>query len=302
MKASGRVYVSTGAFQTTNIDEIISLCLDYGIEGLELSSGGVSLSPKTLAHLERLVEAKKLSVLLHNYFPAPQTPFVLNLAAMDADILEKSRDHCYRAIRLCRQLGSPFYSVHAGFCYHAVPHKLGGKQTDLPRISKREALRVFADSIALLADYAAGYHVGILIENNVLTKENLVGGGNDLMLGVTAADFICWMKEFAGLNVFTLLDVAHLKVTASTLGFDAAHEFKAIAPYIRAVHLSDNDSQRDDNRIISSMSWFWPYIEYIGTAAYILEVYDLTPEKIKEQLDIVTTFLHTTVGKKILLP
>lgn len=297
MKSDTDIYVSSGAFRTTDIDAIIRLCLDYGIHGLELSSGGINLEPKTLTYLERLVVGKKLSILIHNYFPAPKKSFVLNLAAMDADILQRSREHCRQAIRLCARLGSPFYSVHAGFCYHAIPQKLGEKQTDLPRIAKSAAYKIFTESIALLADYAANYHVDILIENNVLTTDNLIDSQNELMLGVTTADLIDCMKNFEGKNVFTLLDVGHLKISTNTLGLDPAKELNTIAPYVKAIHLSDNDALRDSNKKINKESWFWPNIKHIRkTVKYILEVRDLTPEEIQKQLDIAISRIRVSVA------
>ena len=126
---------------------------------------------------------------------------------------------------------------------------------------------------------------------------NLIDARNELMLGVTAADLIVWMKQFTGGNVFTLLDVAHLKVSANSLGLDPVNELNTIAPYIKALHLSDNAAIRDNNQKINDNSWFWPHIKHLKkTTKYILEVYNLTPEEIQNQLDIVISQIRLSAA------
>jgi len=83
-------------------------------------------------------------------------------------------------------------------------------------------------------------------------------------------------------NVGVLLDVAHLKVSATTLQFSKEKAHEQLKPYIRAYHLSENDGTKDSNEPISENSWFWKYIN--SDVKYIsLEVYGCDEKKLFEQ-------------------
>ena len=74
-------------------------------------------------------------------------------------------------------------------------------------------------------------------------------------------------------NVCMLLDVAHLKVSARSLGFDRYEMFSACDSWIKGYHFSDNDGKSDSNQRVESDAWFWPYIKR-DENYYSLEVYD----------------------------
>jgi len=46
-----------------------------------------------------------LNYLIHNYFPPPSKPFVLNLASLDDKLYKQSIDLCINAIKLSKNLG-----------------------------------------------------------------------------------------------------------------------------------------------------------------------------------------------------
>ena len=127
--------------------------------------------------------------------------------------------------------------------------------------------------------------------NNVASAFNLREGRNDLLLGVTGDDLEELMQVVNMPNVRLLLDVAHLRVSANSLGFDAIAAVKQIAPWIIACHLSDNDGQTDSNQVLTSQSWFWEALaKYLKTKpVWILEVYEITPDVIHEQLNLIRT-------------
>tara|TARA_A100001388_G_scaffold241846_1_gene198348 strand:- start:279 stop:617 length:339 start_codon:yes stop_codon:yes gene_type:complete len=78
----------------------------------------VKISPEWLYHYR-------------DYFPAPETPFVLNLAAQDEDEDQRSVAHCRRALDLSAEIGVPFFAAHAGFAMQPRGDQLG------PRIARR---------------------------------------------------------------------------------------------------------------------------------------------------------------------
>ena len=91
-------------------------------------------------------------------------------------------------------------------------------------------------------------------------------------------------------NVNLLVDVAHLKVSAQTLGFDPEEMFRLCEPWIQAYHLSDNDGTRDSNESIRENSWFWPYLKK-NLDYYSLEIYGVAPDLINKQIQITKRFL-----------
>ena len=180
---SNRVYVSTGAFETRDLREILELCINCEISALELGAR-VDYEPSTLPKLIQFIESGVFRFLIHHYFPGPAEPFVLNLAAADEENLRRSRALCKNAIAVGARLRSPFYSVHAGYCFHALPGHLGGDLSRLRPTSMEEAETTFVESVRALADYARSFDMNILIENNVLAPFNLIEGKNALLLGM----------------------------------------------------------------------------------------------------------------------
>ena len=52
---------------------------------------------------------------------------MLNLASVDQEISNLSLNHVYNSIELCSQLGSKYYSFHAGFLCDLNVSELGKK-------------------------------------------------------------------------------------------------------------------------------------------------------------------------------
>lgn len=287
MDYQGEIFVSTGAFGRMDLEDMLQVAVENGISHVELSSGAFHRS-SNLVEMLRQVEEKNTRFLVHNYFPVPSRPFVLNLASDDVEMLERSRTHCKSAIDLAALLGAPFYSVHAGFCIHLRPEDLGRKLQG-QQISKERAWDIFLESVKMLGEYAAKKDVILAIENNVVSPQNLRDGKNELLLGVTGHELKSLMEEVAMDSVRLLLDVAHLKVSAQSLSFDAEAAISQIAPWIIACHLSDNDGAADSNEVLTEQSWCWqPLAKYLqAPPTWVLEVYNISPDVILDQLRII---------------
>jgi sugar phosphate isomerase/epimerase len=287
MKYQGEVFVSTGAFGRMDVEDMLAIASSEGIRHVELSSGASHRS-MDLASALLQAQGEDNHYLVHNYFPVPSRPFVLNLASNDPQMLELSRDHCRKAIDLAAMLGAPFYSVHAGFCIHLKPEDLG-RQLKGEQISKPQAWQIFLQSVRELGEYALSKNVLLAIENNVAAPHNLREGRNDLLLGVTGEDLKELMEAVSMESVRLLLDVAHLKVSATSLAFDASAAVEMIAPWIIACHLSDNDGTADTNDVLTQESWCWkPLSQYLKAApSWVIEVYDISPEVMKQQVKLV---------------
>lgn len=273
------IYISSGAFKTTDLAEMLEVAKRAGISKLELSSG-LRLPEGGLARLKR-ARSEGMRFLVHNYFPAPDTPFVLNLGSTEAASRRQSLDHCRRAVDICAELGSAFYSVHSGFAVHAKPGDLGHDLTLARRSSRAEAQLVFVESLRELCAYAAKASVSVAIENNVLAAFNLVGGKNELLLGVTQQEMLETLAAVGAPNLGLLLDVAHARVSATALGFDADEFLRAVKPKVMALHLSDNDGRSDQNWPVTSNSWFLPHLPSFRDVPAVLESYKLEPAQIQ---------------------
>lgn len=288
MTSKKKIFVSSGAFKTNSLKEILEACALFGIVNLELSSAiefTYELKKKLFQHLE----THGLQYLVHNYFPPSKKPLVINLASDNKAILKASRNHCKQALDLCNQLNVPFYSFHAGFCFHAEPEHLGKCHVRLPRIRPEKSQAIFIESLQILSEYAQKYNINLAIENNVVTAFDLVDGKNSLLLGTRSDELLEILESVAAKNLYLLLDMGHLKISAKSLGFDPVEFIKITAPHTIEVHLSENDGASDTNKRITSKSWFWtPLQKYLARSTYyVLEAYNLHPEEISDQLKLI---------------
>lgn len=275
-----RFFVSTGVFGQRALPEILKECKALGIHGVELSSGAAG--ERNLAELLDEEKRQGTNFLIHNYFPPPKRHFVLNLASRDEENLGLSREHCRSAIGLCSRLGIPFYSVHSGFAFEARPEHLGKPLTEVEAFSLEQAEETFVESLKILCDFGAKVNVRLLIENNVVTRANLVDGQNRLLLGATAEDLGRICENVRRGNLGLLLDVGHLKVTARTLKFEVGDFFERLRNLIEAFHVSENDGTVDNNQPFDKTAWFIPYVRAFPSAVIVLEAYRLGRETLRK--------------------
>jgi sugar phosphate isomerase/epimerase len=244
----GQVYVSTACLPGNDpILARLSLYEQHGLHAIELGAG-VTVSKRELEKISRTC----CSYLVHNYFPPPIEPFVLNLASRDEIIRNRSLDLVRQALTLCKQLGSPFYSVHGGFI---TDPKSFGKSSfifPMPRSSSEaeEAMNRFVSSLEVVTQYADSLGIKLLVENNVCPP-HLKGK----LLFMDADDFEQIFRAIASPSLGILLDTGHLNVTARTLNFDRLSFVDCLSPYIRAFHVHDNNGYEDDHYPARKDSW-----------------------------------------------
>ena len=283
--SSGKVFISSGAFGRMSVEEIIASAGEAGVRHIELASGTRHGSGNGLGRVLQDAGSRDFAFLIHNYFPVPAEPFVLNLASADPTNLERSISHVRNAIDLAALVKSPFYSLHCGFCIDTSPADLG-RALRGPVIPPDRAMAVFVDCVQDLADYAKAKDVDLLLENNVLSPMN---AGKVQLLGVTPEEIELLLERIARPNVGLLLDVGHLKVSAVTLGFDMAAAAARLAPLVRCFHLSENDGTEDSNQVIAADAWFWkPLLGALDTAPHwVLEAYNLPLQTAVEQMALI---------------
>jgi sugar phosphate isomerase/epimerase len=283
------VYVSSTSFESTRLEDVLALCERGRVEALELSVlDGWDPRAATAAAYPR-------HFIVHNYFPAADPPFVLNLASQDDAVLERSREFCRAAIDLSHTLGSPVYAAHAGYTADLAPSLLGdpvGQSALAPDVfaARPDAYETLVDSVRALCGYAAARDVRFLIENHVLSAQAGERGA-ELLLMVTADELLQLAGDVGDPRFGVLADVGHLKVSAGTLGFDPNGFLDRLAPLIAAFHLSDNDGVVDSHSPFDDDAWFLPKLRGFPEAAVTLELQRQPLESITDARDTVARWL-----------
>ncbi len=276
------IYVSSIATGEKTIEGIASWGAQFDNISVELS-GNCGSDAQIQNKLQGL-QADRIGFIFHNYFPPPKTPFVLNLASQDEQICNKTVEHCKNAINISGYFGLPYYSIHAGFLFDPNPKELGQKLSHSGLFPEAEAIDTFIKNVVMLSEFAKTRGVRLLIENNVLANFNLANFGKNPLLMVDPVQTRYILQASRG-AIGLLLDVAHLKVSAKTLGFDPANFIRDCDPWISAYHLSDNDGLTDSNDLVRPDSWFWPYLKP-NLNYYSLELSYHSVPVIKKQIEI----------------
>ncbi len=275
------VYVSTGGYSNFSAEVTAKKFIDSGINSIELSGGIYSEnSIKALSNLK-----EKANFQVHNYFPPPKVPFVLNLASQDKEIANLSLKQVERALDCCTKLGANFYSFHAGFLCDLKVNELGKKINKRNLYDRKKSTDLFMERVLSISKKAKDRGINIMIENNVFSESNKIEFGTNPLLMCDPDESLTIIKQLPK-NVRILLDVAHLKVSAKSLGFDPKEMTKKCNNFIGGYHLSDNNALSDTNEAFDEKSWFWKYIKK-DSEYYSIEVYNKDNSKIKDLKNIV---------------
>ncbi|MGR5431130.1 sugar phosphate isomerase/epimerase family protein [Vibrio astriarenae] len=279
------IYLSTGGFSDKTFVEVSNLIDRNIVKGLELS-GGKYVDNIDVALLD---VSKGLDLALHNYFPVPKIPFVFNLSSCNDEILCKSIEHAKQAIDLTHEIGGKYFSFHAGYLMDPQVDELG-RNIEKKKLNDRDVgLEQFVTSVNSLASYAESKHVSLLIENNVISHDNYMSFGCDPLLMTEAKETREIFRKVNN-NVGLLIDVAHLKVSANTLGFDPIDYLEEFANVTAAYHISDNNGLKDSNEPFSMKSWFTNYIRR-DLDYYSLEIYTSDTEVLHQQYSLLSDIL-----------
>lgn len=281
------IYVSTGGEKSTPITETVQKYHQAGINQIELSGGpylpgGVNELQSTIAACDGL------RVSVHNYFPVPSVPFVFNLGSLNSALFEQSFIHAQTAIEWAQKLGSRFYSFHAGFLIDPQVSELGKKIGKRNLFDREKSLECFISAVKKLSVFAKERGVSLFVENNVLSKRNLEEFSANPLLCVTPEETLACMQELEG-HAKLLVDVAHLKVSAQSLGFNPRQFLDDLEPFIDAYHLSDNDGTADTNDLFTRQSWFTNLLKR-DVRFCTIEVYKRSPQELAKLVELVKGF------------
>jgi|SaaInlStandDraft_5_1057022.scaffolds.fasta_scaffold75492_1 sugar phosphate isomerase/epimerase len=241
------IFVSSSCVKNERIKDSVLELATAGFKNIELS-GGTNYYSEYMHDLLELQNKYSLQYLLHNYFPPPQEHFMLNLSSLDDVLYQRSINHCKRAITLCKKLGSKKYGVHAGFLIDFLPSE-SGKKIGLRRVNRRQdAYSRFADAWSILKELA-GDDLELYVENNVLSKSNVeVYKQNNPFL---FTDYKGWLEFSEKVDCKLLLDLAHLKVSSTSLELDFNKQVDRFINLTDYYHISGNDGLHDQNHSLA---------------------------------------------------
>lgn len=270
-KKNSMIYISSSCLKNTKINQSVEQLAIEGFKNIELS-GGTNLYEGYIDDLLELKDKYNLKYLLHNYFPPPKEPFMLNIASLNNELFEKSIEHCLNALQVCKILGSRKYGIHAGFLIDFAPSE-AGKKIKLKKVNDRA---VAIDRIAqawIKITEEAGNAIDLYIENNVLSKTNYDTYKSDNPFLLT--DHKTYLELLEKVDFKILLDLAHLKVSCHTLGlnfFDQSNELIKNTDYL---HVSGNNGLSDQNYGIKNDSSIIEFLENkdLSNTTLTLEVY-----------------------------
>lgn len=274
------IYISTGGFKNFLPEKTIKILNKKKINCIELSGGQYS---KKISN--NIIKKRKINFAIHNYFPVPKKSFVLNLASNDTKIYSKTLKNFKKSINLSNKLKSKYFSFHAGFLLDPNPKELGKTLKKIKLQPRKEALEIFVHRVNKIANYAKKKNVKILIENNVITKKNLIRFGKNPLLLTSPTEIIKFFRR-TNENVGFLLDVGHLKVSSKTLKFNLLNAHKKLKPIIEGYHLSENNGLEDSNKSFNKNSWFLKNMKS-NLSYYSIEVYTPDIDKLNELKKII---------------
>ncbi len=274
------IYISTGGFGQLPFYKTVENLSAGGLASFELSGG--QFCDDIESYLRDV--AVKHNITLHNYFPPAQIPFVFNLASLDAEIAERSLLHAKHVIDLSSMIRANYYSFHAGYLIDPKVDELGRKIKNRELNDRDKSLHLFIERVNELSAYAQTKKVRLLIENNVLSYENYMQFKNNPLLMVDQPETESIMRQTND-NVGLLIDVAHLKVSATTLGFSKEKYLSDFFDTAEAYHFSDNQGLEDSNHPVDEVAWFWslvnPNLDY-----YSLEIYNASVDLLTQQYNL----------------
>tara|TARA_B100000963_G_scaffold29270_1_gene21684 strand:- start:11017 stop:11868 length:852 start_codon:yes stop_codon:yes gene_type:complete len=276
------IFISTGGFNQKKGTQAYRYLREKGFKNIEFSGG------KFIKNFNKKIKDYKNNSQIHNYFPPPKKPFVLNLSSKNKVISSKSINLVKKNIINSKKIGSKFYSFHAGFRIDPNFKELGKQINNRMLISKKEAMKIFFERVVKLSKFANKHGVKLFIENNVISKKNLKRFRSNPFLLTTPSEIISFFNKLPKNlnNIGLLLDVAHLKVSSRTLKFNLQKSHKSLRKYINAYHLSDNNGIVDSNKKFSKNAWFWKHFKK-NTDFITIEVYNASDKDYSNLVNIV---------------
>lgn len=283
------IFISSTSSKKRKLREAIVELAQEGFKNIELT-GGTEYEPQYLDILLELKNKYLLNFRVHNYFPIPEKPFVLNLASNNDKVIKASRKMILEAFKLSEQLGANKYGVHAGFRINPAVDELGKKIGKSELTDVNVARAQFFEHVHELKLEGEKHNVQLYIENNVFSATNFESFKNENPFLLT--NFQEYISYQGKLEASLLLDVAHLKVSAQTLNLNFEDEMRHFLEVCDYLHLSDNDGKSDSNHSLKNDTLIVNLLKEYGVKnkTVTLEVYE-DLKRVHESYDLIQNLM-----------
>jgi len=266
------IFISSSCVRNEYIWESVECLAKEGFKNIELS-GGTKRDERAINKLLELKEKYNLKYRCHNYFPPPANDFVMNLASDSNEIYDNTLNVINESLDLSVILSSNKYGFHAGFLTDISKSEIGKVVKGRELFDKDEALLRFKNRVEAIQENNKS-DVKLYIENNVVSQNNYANFGNRNCFLMTSYFDVMQLKKELNFNL--LLDVAHLFVSANTLGKDFSEEFFALNALSDYLHISDNNGLSDENKRLSTGSEIYRALSLadLSNKTFTLEIND----------------------------
>ncbi len=252
-----RIYISTSCVAgDRSLSTVLDKLAKLSVRNVELS-GPHPYVPHDLLASELLGYKKTgMSFIVHNYFPQPETDFVLNIASFDENVIENSRNLINNALDLAREIGALFYGCHAGYLADAEA-KTGYFQFNVTSVqSPKASLNQTAGTVNGILKNRGGN-----LPSGGMLLENLFPAGpqKNFSLACTPGEIKSLFGAFNHPTPGLLLDLSHLELTCQLYGLSPEAALQEVidtmGDLIRCVHLSGNDGRTDSHAPLEPDAW-----------------------------------------------
>lgn len=282
------IYISSSCVKHAKIKDSVQELVDNGFHNIELS-GGTEYYEGFEDDLLELKDKYNLNYICHNYFPPPKKHFVLNLASLNDEIYIHTFNHLKNSVELSKKLGARRFGFHAGFFLDIKVSEIGQKLSKDNLFDKQDAINRFCRGFNELNELAGD--IELYIENNVYSATNAETYNNENIFMLTNHEEFRELK--VRIDFKLLLDIAHLKVSSSTLNLDFENELRYMINKSDYIHISDNDAFHDLNHKLDENSSLVTLLKKqdLKNKNYTLEIYD-NMESIKKTYRILEDIIN----------
>lgn len=289
-KGTPMIYVSTGCVSGETIKERVETLAREGFYNIELTGGTLPYEDYVNDLLKIKKNDSRINYIVHNYFPPPREPFVVNLGSLSKEVINKSIALCKNAIEDAVKLESDRYSFHAGFYFDPNITELGAVLDNRTLADANISQAIFIENVMMLKDYSSKYGVKLFIENNVVNIGSFLSFQKEIPAMLLNFDDYTKLSNEIDFNL--LLDVAHLKVSVNSLGLNFKDELSKLMEHSDYLHISDNSSLKDENKEITEGSELFDLLKSIDLTDKLmtLETYE-DIEKIRSSYNLIDSLL-----------
>ncbi len=246
MKRENNIYISSSCIEGNHIGEIVKLLAECGIRNIELS-GGSKYYAGWFDDLEKLQNEYDLRYVFHAYFPPREKDIVINLAA-EGNYGDESLEYYLLNLEYMKRLHCDTLSIHAGFFVDFSPESIGKTIENRHLNDRIQSIYRFVERYKRLKSIADSYNIKVLIENNVLSKSNLISMKNTIPFMLVNYDDYLEMKQCTDFDL--LLDIGHLNVSCNSLGLSLYEELDKWCNSPKWLHVSHNDGVEDQHEVL----------------------------------------------------